>query len=60
MDISWLSKKVNSPNEEINVKLQEALALIDETVKTVRRIATQLPKHPRRSWPGFCYGVAER
>ncbi|MFN8247297.1 MAG: PAS domain S-box protein, partial [Ferruginibacter sp.] len=42
MDISWLSKKVNSPNEEINVKLQEALALIDETVKTVRRIATQL------------------
>lgn len=42
MDISWLSKKVNSPNEEINIKLAEALALIDETVKTVRRIATQL------------------
>jgi len=42
MDISWLSKKVHSPNEEINVKLSEALALIDDTVKTVRRIATQL------------------
>ena len=42
MDISWLSKKVQSPNEEINVKLSEALALIDDTVKTVRRIATQL------------------
>jgi signal transduction histidine kinase len=42
MDISWLSKKINSPNSEINQKLAESLVLIDDTVKTVRRIATQL------------------
>jgi PAS domain S-box-containing protein len=42
MDISWLSKKINSPHSEINQKLAESLVLIDDTVKTVRRIATQL------------------
>jgi PAS domain S-box-containing protein len=42
MDISWLSKKVPNPPEEISRKLTEALLLIDDTVKTVRRIATQL------------------
>jgi PAS domain S-box-containing protein len=42
MDISWLSKKINGQSPEINQKLSESLQLIDETVKTVRRIATQL------------------
>ncbi len=42
MDISWLSKKINSSSPEINQKLSESLQLIDETVKTVRRIATHL------------------
>ena len=42
MDISWLSKKISNGSPEINQKMTEALQLIDETVKTVRRIATQL------------------
>lgn len=42
MDISWLSKKISNGSAEINQKMTEALKLIDETVKTVRRIATQL------------------
>lgn len=42
MDISWLSKKINGQAPEINQKLAESLVLIDDTVKTVRRIATQL------------------
>ncbi|MEO8768439.1 MAG: PAS domain S-box protein [Ferruginibacter sp.] len=42
MDISWLSKKISNGSPEINQKMTEALKLIDETVKTVRRIATQL------------------
>jgi signal transduction histidine kinase len=42
MDISWLSKKINGQAPEINQKLSESLVLIDDTVKTVRRIATQL------------------
>ena len=42
MDISWLSKKISNGSAEINQKMREALKLIDETVKTVRRIATQL------------------
>lgn len=42
MDISWLSKKINGQSPDITQKLTESLQLIDETVKTVRRIATQL------------------
>ncbi len=42
MDISWLSKKISNGSVEINQKMTEALKLIDDTVKTVRRIATQL------------------
>jgi PAS domain S-box-containing protein len=42
MDISWLSKKINGQSPEIVEKLSESLKLIDDTVKTVRRIATQL------------------
>ena len=42
MDISWLSKKLSNGTVEVNQKMTEALKLIDDTVKTVRRIATQL------------------
>jgi signal transduction histidine kinase len=42
MQISWLSKKINTENHEISNKMKDALFLIDDTVKTVRRIATQL------------------
>lgn len=42
MDISWLSKKIKSEDQEVQVKITETIALIDGTVKTVRRIATEL------------------
>ncbi|MEO6538219.1 MAG: PAS domain S-box protein [Ferruginibacter sp.] len=42
MDISWLNKKIHSPDDEINQKIKDTIQLIDQTVITVRRIATQL------------------
>ena len=42
MDISWLSRKIKSNDQEVQVKISETIALIDGTVKTVRRIATEL------------------
>ena len=42
MDISWLSKKIKSDDESINEKIKDTITLIDKTVVTVRRIATQL------------------
>jgi signal transduction histidine kinase len=42
MDISWLNKKIKSEDEEVNQKIQETIQLIDSTVKSVRRIATEL------------------
>jgi PAS domain S-box-containing protein len=43
MDLSWLSKRLNAEtNEEINQKINGTLELLDVTIKTVRRIATDL------------------
>lgn len=42
MDISWLTKKMHAVDPELKLKAQEMLLLIDDTVKTVRRIATEL------------------
>ncbi len=42
MEISWLNKKIKPENIEVSNKLKDALFLIDDTVKNVRRIATQL------------------
>jgi signal transduction histidine kinase len=42
MEISWLKKKLNHDNIEISKKLNDSVNLIDEMVKSVRRIATQL------------------
>lgn len=42
MDISWLNKKIINEDAEIKKKIQETIILIDTTVKTVRRIATEL------------------
>lgn len=42
MDIAWIAKKLKGESEEVNVRIKETLQLIDTTVKTVRRIATQL------------------
>ena len=42
MDASWLSKKISDGNELIREKLAGMISLIDDTVKTVRRISTEL------------------
>ena len=42
MDVSWLNKKVEPDNSFVKEKLTEILSLIDTTVKTVRRIASEL------------------
>ena len=42
MDISWLTKKINSEDKAVNEKMKDTIKLIDKTVITVRRIATQL------------------
>ncbi|MCY7292322.1 MAG: sensor histidine kinase, partial [Ferruginibacter sp.] len=42
MDISWLTKKIKSEDEAVKEKMKDTIELIDKTVITVRRIATQL------------------
>ena len=42
MDISWLNRKIKSTDEDVLQKLKDTIQLIDKTVITVRRIATQL------------------
>jgi|GEM_PF-328183 len=42
MDVSWLNKKITNPDEPIRAKMKELLSMLDETVKTVRRISSEL------------------
>lgn len=42
MDISWLSKKITGENKEVKQKIKEILELLNGTVETVRKIATEL------------------
>ncbi|MEO5983900.1 MAG: sensor histidine kinase, partial [Ferruginibacter sp.] len=42
MDISWMNKKIPIEDKEVKEKMKETLKLIDGTVNTVRRLATQL------------------
>ncbi len=42
MDISWLNKKIKTEDEAIQSKLKDTISLIDKTVITVRKIATDL------------------
>jgi PAS domain S-box-containing protein len=42
MDVSWLNKKVASPDETVREKMKSLLSMLDETVKTVRRISSEL------------------
>ncbi|MBC7867384.1 MAG: sensor histidine kinase, partial [Gloeobacteraceae cyanobacterium ES-bin-316] len=42
MDISWLNRKIKNQDVEVHAKISETIQLIDTTVKTVRRIATEL------------------
>jgi signal transduction histidine kinase len=42
MDVSWLNKRIEPENAAAKEKLAEILGLIDSTVKSVRRIASEL------------------
>lgn len=43
MDISWLSKKINRSADDVaKEKIKDLLNIIDGTIKTVRRISTEL------------------
>jgi PAS domain S-box-containing protein len=42
MDISWLARRLDPGDTSIQSKLKEILQLLDETVKSVRRIASEL------------------
>lgn len=42
LDLSWVKKKMKTEDFEVIEKVQETLMLIDLTVQTVRRIATEL------------------
>ena len=42
MNLSWLNKKIEPQVSDVNNKLTESIDLINDTVKSVRRIATQL------------------
>jgi len=42
MDIAWINRKLTKKDEEITQKIKSMLQLADDTVRTVRRIATEL------------------
>ncbi len=42
MDVAWLNKKFQGPDEKVNQRLKDLLTMLDETVQSVRRISSQL------------------
>ncbi|MEP6845219.1 MAG: PAS domain S-box protein [Panacibacter sp.] len=42
MDVSWISKRLTTEDKTIHQKIKDVLELLDETVKTVRKIASEL------------------
>jgi PAS domain S-box-containing protein len=42
MDASWTARKIGDENKDISARITGMIALIDETVKTVRRISSEL------------------
>ncbi|HYC39855.1 MAG TPA: PAS domain S-box protein [Chitinophagaceae bacterium] len=42
LDVSWLHKKVPEEQREIKDKISDVLALLDDTIRTVRKIASEL------------------
>jgi signal transduction histidine kinase len=42
MDTAWVARRVGDPPRGVQQKLQDMLALIDETIHDVRRVATDL------------------
>ncbi|MEO6252330.1 MAG: PAS domain S-box protein [Ferruginibacter sp.] len=42
MDLHWLKRKINSSDEEISNKMTESMELVNATITSVRKIATDL------------------
>ncbi|HMI79135.1 MAG TPA: PAS domain S-box protein, partial [Ferruginibacter sp.] len=42
MDLHWLSRKINSTDVEVSGKMKESIELINATITSVRKIATDL------------------
>jgi len=42
MDVSWLNKKIGNTDDAIKEKMKSLLTMLDETVKSVRRISSEL------------------
>jgi len=42
MDISWINKKIGIQDESVKARMKELLVMLDETVKSVRRISSEL------------------
>lgn len=42
MNISWINKKISNNNPEIFIKINDSISTIDNTIQSVRKIATQL------------------
>ncbi len=42
MDVSWLKKRMIASEEPVKQKLNDLIVMLDETVKTVRRISSEL------------------
>ncbi len=42
MDVSWVNKKIGTTDDVIKQKMKGLLTMLDETVKTVRRISSEL------------------
>jgi len=42
MDMVWLKKRISSEDQVVNEKINTTLQLLDQTIQTVRKIATEL------------------
>ena len=42
MDMHWLNRKIRSEDDEVNQKMKDSIELINNTITTVRKIATDL------------------
>jgi signal transduction histidine kinase len=42
MDISWINKKIGLKEESVKARMEELIAMLDETVGSVRRISSDL------------------
>jgi PAS domain S-box-containing protein len=42
MNLSWINKKISNNNPEVSIKISDSISTVDNTIQSVRKIATQL------------------